>query len=226
MDCANGAGSSAVAALQQLLLRCCNKELHARNTGKETEADSSSSSSCCCSNLINDCCGTELIQKGNRLPQRFGMPHCAAAAVAAAAVVAAAAAVAAICCCHLPCCCLCRAAVSPEMLLVLLALLVFLFMVLGYRGDPSEGAACCSLDGDADRLVYFAWRRRGAPRSPQGAPRGPPEEGGETLLFLFDGDRIACLFVLLIANLLKAAEAKRARKQWQGGTHCIGFSPC
>ncbi|KAK9904678.1 hypothetical protein WJX75_000481 [Coccomyxa subellipsoidea] len=55
----------------------------------------------------------------------------------------------------------------------------------GFQHVPA-GARCASLDGDADRLVYF--RRQGS--------------GDE--VHLFDGDRIAVLAALLVMDLLKS----------------------
>ncbi|EIE18707.1 intramolecular transferase [Coccomyxa subellipsoidea C-169] len=52
--------------------------------------------------------------------------------------------------------------------------------------DVPEGARCASLDGDADRLVYF--QRRGAADE----------------VHLFDGDRIAVLAALLVMDLLRS----------------------
>ncbi|KAL8275440.1 hypothetical protein Esti_000652 [Eimeria stiedai] len=157
VDFANGAGASAAAALQQLLQRQLNRRLDARNLGPLAQgcccgSSSSGSSSCCCcsspgvSNLINEGCGAEVVQKQQRLPQ----PRC--------------------CCFH----------VSS-----------------GYAGDTSEEGTCCSLDGDADRIVFYRWRRR--PRSQ------------EVELRVSDGDRIACLFLLLIVKVLKAAEEHKVR---------------
>lgn len=59
----------------------------------------------------------------------------------------------------------------------------------GFAGDPSERECCCSLDGDADRLIFWQWKR--------------------TLcgvdVTVLDGDRIAALFTLALLTSLKAA---------------------
>lgn len=62
-------------------------------------------------------------------------------------------------------------------------------MCLGFEGDPSEGECCCSLDGDADRIIFWQWRRRS---------RGVD-------VTVLDGDRIAALFTLALLTSLKAA---------------------
>eukprot|EP00921_Rhytidocystis_pertsovi_P024306 GHVQ01039094.1.p1 GENE.GHVQ01039094.1~~GHVQ01039094.1.p1 ORF type:complete len:648 (-),score=62.82 GHVQ01039094.1:1861-3804(-) len=50
------------------------------------------------------------------------------------------------------------------------------------------GSACCSVDGDADRLVYFSWET---------------EPDGKHLLQVLDGDRIACLYSKCIIYLIE-----------------------
>ncbi|OEH74041.1 phosphoacetylglucosamine mutase [Cyclospora cayetanensis] len=161
VDCGNGAGSPACGELQKLLRLLGEKPLFARNTGLNTTSSSDTTSSDCSgSHLINENCGAEFVQKGVRLPQRFGFPK-----------------------------------------------------------DASEGAPCCAFDGDADRIVYFAWQRQQTPSdecsssgfsSLEDSPAVAAANDEETMrVQLFDGDRIACLFVLLIASLLKAAEENR-----------------
>lgn len=51
---------------------------------------------------------------------------------------------------------------------------------------PVPGARCCSLDGDADRLIYY-WV--------------DPETG----FFMLDGDRISSLYASFIADLIRSA---------------------
>lgn len=51
---------------------------------------------------------------------------------------------------------------------------------------PEAGARCCSLDGDADRLIYY-WT------------------DAETGFFMLDGDRIASLAASFIADLVRSA---------------------
>lgn len=55
----------------------------------------------------------------------------------------------------------------------------------GFSPGDDAGQAACSVDGDADRIVFFV----------------PQAEGGVQLV---DGDRIACLFARHIAPLLQA----------------------
>lgn len=54
-------------------------------------------------------------------------------------------------------------------------------------GDLAHGTRCCSLDGDADRLMYFT-----------------PAAGTPGHALLLDGDRIATLAALLLRDLLAA----------------------
>lgn len=51
---------------------------------------------------------------------------------------------------------------------------------------PEPGARCCSLDGDADRLIYYY-------------------TDAETGFFMLDGDRIATLAASFIADLVRSA---------------------
>lgn len=56
----------------------------------------------------------------------------------------------------------------------------------GFTADSCAGARCASLDGDADRLVYFYWASSGEWR-------------------LLDGDKIASLSASFLGDLLRAA---------------------
>ncbi|KAL8450261.1 hypothetical protein Emag_003284 [Eimeria magna] len=173
VDFANGAGASAAAQLQQLLQRQLRRRLDARNLGPlaqgcccgSSSSSSSNGSTCCCcsspgvSNLINEGCGAEVVQKQQWLPQRFG-----------------------------------KLLQLSIVLLLLLLLLLLLHAFWWYPGDASEERTCCSLDGDADRIVFFTWRRRA-------------NHSQEIELRVSDGDRVACLFLLLIIKVLKAAAA-------------------
>lgn len=61
---------------------------------------------------------------------------------------------------------------------------------LGFDDVTFKGRRACSLDGDADRVVYFYWRRDGSFR-------------------VLDGDKIAALFAGFIGDELEAAGLAR-----------------
>uniref|UniRef100_A0A7S3R0L6 Phosphoacetylglucosamine mutase n=1 Tax=Dunaliella tertiolecta TaxID=3047 RepID=A0A7S3R0L6_DUNTE len=68
----------------------------------------------------------------------------------------------------------------------------------GFSSLPVS-ARCCSIDGDADRLVYFVVQQQSEQQSASSNPVTTPPSH----VSLLDGDRIAALFASFVSDLLK-----------------------
>uniref|UniRef100_A0A7S0WZQ3 Phosphoacetylglucosamine mutase n=1 Tax=Chlamydomonas leiostraca TaxID=1034604 RepID=A0A7S0WZQ3_9CHLO len=66
----------------------------------------------------------------------------------------------------------------------------------GFESVPA-GSRCCSIDGDADRLVYFTLDE-------------PASTSGQRRVGLLDGDKVAALTALLVRDLIAGLPAEEA----------------
>jgi phosphoacetylglucosamine mutase len=66
-------------------------------------------------------------------------------------------------------------------------------------GDAAPGQPCASLDGDADRLVYFT---SGLPQEQSEGAGGQEGGGGQGGFQLLDGDKIAALLAIFVRDCL------------------------